>query len=74
MTKEQKQLRDAAVEYIGRCDSASLQLDDILGRIDKVKTVAQATMLLGALREELSDICMTLDPEPEAIWLRKEHK
>ena len=72
--EELAKARDLAVEHIYKCQNASLDLSELLGKFEDVKTVAQATMLLGALKEPLSRLCCDLDPETDVIWYAKEHK
>ena len=75
--EEKKELAHAqalASKHIYKCQNASLDISELMGKFEDVKTVAQATMLLGALKEPLSKLCYELDPDPVEVWYAKEHR
>ena len=63
-----------ASKHIYKCQNASLDISELMGKFEDAKTVAQATMLLGALKEPLSKLCYELDPDPVEVWYAKEHR
>ena len=79
-TKELKQARDLACEYIGRCESASLEIDSILSQLLKCEEKKLSDLTLDNLLDiadavnRLRDLCCELDVPSNDLWYRKEHK
>ena len=72
MTKEK--LTELACDYIARCENASLELSDMCGKIEEAETIPAAVMMLGSIKDQLSQLCHDIDPDSEHKWFRKEHK
>ena len=79
-TKELKQARELACEYIGRCENAALEIDSILSQLLKCEEKKLSDLTLDNLLDiadavnRLRDLCCELDVPSNDLWYRKEFK